>query len=142
MRRHGAPDAERDERRSDLGACQGDGPVGLPTCSAYSPKRCRDVDSWVLQGLDEPSPHDEWGPRDPRSPDRAGVPCNRGPANSCRQPMCCAKRKLIARLCLGVIVLILSEARPGSTQTELEHLQQIAPLANRPGRLDPELRNR
>jgi len=56
--------------------------------------------------------------------------------------MCCAKRKLIAGICLGVIVLILSEARPGSTQTELEHLQQIAPLANRPGRLDPELRNR
>ena len=67
---------------------------------------------------------------------------NQAPTSSCRNPMSCLKCKWLVSICLGLIVLILSEARPGSTQTDREHLQQIAPLANRPGRLDPELRNR
>src|SRR5262245_11172905 len=56
--------------------------------------------------------------------------------------MYCTNYKLILSTLLGLLVLLLSEARPGLTQTDPEHLQPIAPLANRPGRLDPELRSR
>lgn len=49
---------------------------------------------------------------------------------------------MIAGAGLGLMVALgLSQARPGSTQTEGEHSQQIAPLTNRPGRLDPEVRD-
>src|SRR5437879_11684576 len=72
---------------------------------------------------------------------RGRSPMNQAPTSSCRNPMSCLKCKWLVSICLGLIVLILSEARPGSTQTDREHLQQIAPLANRPGRLDHELRN-
>ena len=56
--------------------------------------------------------------------------------------MSCTKCKLVGGILLGLMLLMLSEARPGLTQTDPEHLQQIAPLANRPGRLDPELKSR
>ena len=56
--------------------------------------------------------------------------------------MYCTKCKLVSGILLGLMVLMLSEARSGLTQTDPEHLQQIAPLANRPGRFDPELRSR
>ena len=56
--------------------------------------------------------------------------------------MSCTKGKLVVGILLGLMVLMLSEARPGLAQTDPEHLQQIAPLANRPGRVDPELKSR